>query len=172
MPRRPAQLVIKRPALSWRLWALVAVLPGLVLGPAFSGLTAWIHVHGPEGEHLHLLAEHIASEHRGALHDWHHAQHQQVHDDGQGSFEHPQDAPRPRLLLSDIPPAVAAPSTGQVCVSAFHPSQTTHVPAPPWCVETRGLAQLHAQPLGWRPPLQWRATGTEALLRSNHAILI
>jgi hypothetical protein len=95
-----------------------------------------------------------------------------VHDGGQDSFEHADDAPRTRLLLSNIPPAVAPPSTGHVCVSAFHPSQTTHVPAPPWCVEARGLAQIHALPLGGRPPQQWPATGTEALLRSNHAILI
>jgi hypothetical protein len=143
---------------------LVALLPGLLFGPALGGMAAWLHSHGSAGDHLHLLAEQVGADHLGTLHDWHDAQHEQEQLDGSDEG----DVPAPTGLLIELPQALA--STTLVSTLDVHPPALLQ--APQWKLGlAEGTCRREPHRSGWPPQLAKRS-GVAALLRSSHAILI
>jgi hypothetical protein len=153
-----------------------ALLPVMLLGAVLGGTRAWLHAHGSQGGHLHLLAEPIAEHHPDALRDCHAAQHRNTHDDGgdarhEDDAHHPDDMPAPAGLLIDLPHVPAAPCAGTTLVSASSALPAT-LPAPRWTLAL--VDGTHRQKLygsGW-PPQRAKRSGVATLLRSSHAILI
>ena len=147
---------------------LIVLLPGLLFGPALGGMAAWLHSHGPSGEHLHLLTEQVAQDHLGALHDWHDAQHRHEHDDGTDG----EDEPAPTGLLIELPQLLAAPLGGTTLVPALGIQVPAIIPVPRWHLAlVEGIHKHELYCSGW-PPQREKRTGVAALLRSSHAILI
>jgi hypothetical protein len=147
---------------------LLALLPGPLFGPALAGMGAWLHSHGPEGEHLHFLAPQVEADQLGTLHDWHAAQHGHEHEEGSDEDE----VPAPTGLLIDLPHLLAAPWGGTTLVAASSVHLPAILPVPRWHL---ALAEgTHGHELyrsGW-PPQRTKRSGVAALLRSSHAILI
>lgn len=132
-------------------------------------MAAWLHSHGPAGDHVHLLAERVDTDHHRTLHDWHAAQHR--HERGGGDHEE-NETPAPAGLLIDLPHVLATPSAGATPVAAASVHLPANLPAPRWhlaLVEGTHRHELYCS--GW-PPQRAKRSGVAALLRSSHAILI
>lgn len=147
---------------------LLVLLPALIVGPALGGRAAWLHSHGPSGEHLHLLAAEPDPADVGTLHEWHETQHR--HGDEEGTDE--EERPAPTGLLIELPEILAAPSNGQSWSSATSLDLPALLPSPRWHLAL--LESQHRPELcrsGW-PPQPAKRSGVAELLRSSHAILI
>lgn len=145
---------------------ILLLLPLLALGPAVGGISAWVHVHGEAGTHLHLFA---SGEHHGssAHHDWHATQHSDAHDAATAD----DDEPAPGGLIVELPEELAqsvdAPTRPRFAADA---SVATLLPIPsPVPRVACGARTLHAR--FDLPPRQAVRSGVAVLLRSSHAIL-
>lgn len=147
------------------LLALV-LLPALLCGSLFAGVSAWIHAHGEDGTHVHLVASTHAHE-VAALHDHHVDEHGDQHEDDC----HEPEEPCPGGLLVELPDFLAThrdgtpagPATG---VLALGPSAVIRV-----CCAVATRPRPAPVPTGWPPPRHERS-GIAALLLSSHALLI
>ena len=151
---------------------LVVLLPGLLFGPALGGMAAWLHSHGPAGEHLHLVSAQVDQDHPGTLHGWHDVQHRHEREDGREDGSDQDDVPAPTGLLLELPHILAAPVGGTTLFSAPSVPLPAVLPVPRWhlaLVEGTHRHELHCS--GW-PPQRAMRSGVAALLRSSHAILI
>lgn len=147
---------------------LVVLLLGLLFGPALGGMAAWLHSHGPAGEHLHFVTEQVGQDHVGTLHDWHDTQHRYEREDGSDQ----DDVPAPMGLLVDLPHILAAPVGGTTLVSALSVHLPAVLPVPRWHLAlVEGINRHELYCSGW-PPRRAKRSGVAALLRSSHAILI
>lgn len=147
---------------------LVVLLPGLLFGPALGGMAAWLHSHGPVGEHLHLVTEQVDTNLLATLHDWHDAQHRHEHDDGSNQDEEP----APEGLLIDLPDFLAAPGSGTTLASALSTHLPAILPVPRWHLAlVEGPRGQESCCSAW-PPQLTRRSGVAALLRTSHAIRI
>lgn len=167
------------------LLVLVALLPVLLVGPAVGGMTAWFHSHGPAGEHLHLLTEHVDAHRHGTLHDWHDAQHGlEAHERADDAHEGGREAGEegveyaPTGLVIELPRILAAPYARAHLASAtsIHSAPSIHLPAllptlRQHLVFGEGPGKNGPCRSGW-PPQRAKRIGVAALLCSSHAILI
>lgn len=153
---------------SGRTLLFLVLLPGLLFGPAFGGMAAWLHSHGPAGEHLHFVTEQVGLDHLGTLHDWHDAQHRHEREDGSDQ----DDVPAPTGLLVDLPHILAAPVGSTTLVSALSVHLPAVLPAPRWHLAlVKGTHRHELYCSGW-PPQRAKRSGVAELLRCSHAILI
>ncbi len=152
------------------LFLLVVSLPVLILGAAFGRMTAWVHAHGPSGNHLHLQSESTDRHDIGFAHA------HEGHGAPQGlAQEHggdEPDEPAPAGLGIDIPLILAVPGGGATIVAESGVPWTELMPAPPWhfapLVGAHGREHCRAH----GPPRPNARSGIPALLRTSHAILI
>ena len=157
----------RRRALRRRALLLALLLPGLLLllGTVVGVQTAWVHSHGEEAGHVHLLAEHADSGEAIGLESWHEHQHD-------GEEPHDEHEPTPPGLLIDLPPLVAGhqqtANPADIIASSCVRASLAWVPG-------GALGRIRHRPevlrSGW-PPQENRRSGIAALLGSSHAILI
>jgi hypothetical protein len=144
------------------------LLPGLLFGPALGGMAAWLHSHGPAGEHLHLVTEQVDQDRLGTLHDWHDAQHQYEREDGIDE----DDAPTPTGLVIELPHILAVPGGSTTLVSTLGVHLPAVLPVPRWHLTLVEGAPRHELYCSDWPPQRAQRSGVAALLSSSHAILI
>ncbi len=145
---------------------VLALLPALLLGPAFGGVAAWIHSHGPAQGHVHWLPD--DHDHDVAAFDgWHAAQHRRGHEHG----DH-EEGPAPTGLLVELPGFVAASARGSTVPPTASLQALALLPLTGWHLALV-LSSTRPGPIrsGW-PPGGTERSGVAALLRSSHAILI
>jgi hypothetical protein len=149
---------------------VLVLLPALAFGPILGGAAVLLHAHGLTGEHLHVVAAAADHSHVGAFEEWHGALHEHGHDGS--TQEEKQDEPAPIGLPFELPRILATPpgSWASPCAASIVlplalPVSTWHL-APVWSTHRLDLCRS-----SW-PPQRARRSGTAALLRSSHAILI
>jgi len=146
---------------------LVALLPALLLVSSLGGETAWIHAHGDQGPHVHLLPAGAGPDEHGDLAAWHDAHHGSQHEDGAPrDHESPPDG-----LKFDVPgvlPRSARTLSEDVSVHLRVSLAASALEAP----RSAPPAWLRRRPDPCAaPPWPRGGTGLVAVLRSSHAFL-
>lgn len=151
-----------------RWWLPFFLLLGLVLGPALGGSAAWIHSHGESGGHMHILPDQHVHGELGALDAWHSEQHRQVPADEEPGYE--DLAPTGFLIVFHDVLSTPRGTALQGLVPDLAPLAGA-LPIRWHLVPIDGTHRPHVCRCGW-PPQGRQLSGTDALLRSSHAILI
>ena len=147
---------------------MLVLLPVLLLGPALAGGGAWLHSHGAEGQHLHLLPAQLEPGHHASMTEWHHDQHWAAHEQD----SHEQDESAPEGLLIDLPQLVAVHARGPRVDGGFVAPFATPQACPAWSLLVREGPQRPERIHAGRPPEPPLRSGIAALLLSSHAIRI
>jgi len=178
--------------------AILCLLPGVTLlsvfflGMAPGGVSTWIHAHGPEGGHLHLLPSGI-DDTVGGLGEWHGAHHRseaeheaEHHDgpradprDGHGARAHEdhgnpdEHEPAPEGVQLDLPVLLAlAPKTPGGATTVGLPGLAAPLAPLRWCLAPSRSGHRPELARSGDPPPWSARSGVAALLRSSHALLI